>query len=91
MQASDNRAVAETKCNERSSRSHSVFRLKIDGLNTHTQESCTGKIHNVRDMGDVVLNSIRGSFNFFSHKTFISFKVLYHCGMDSPKYCKIPI
>lgn len=42
--ASHNRAVAETKCNERSSRSHSVFRLKISGVNKHTQEACIGKI-----------------------------------------------
>ena len=41
--ASHNRAVAETKCNERSSRSHSVFRLKISGINKHTQEACTGR------------------------------------------------
>ena len=40
--ASENRAVAETKCNERSSRSHSVFRLKITGLNEITKEGCEG-------------------------------------------------
>lgn len=43
--ASHNRAVAETKCNERSSRSHSVFRLKISGVNKHTQEACIGTLN----------------------------------------------
>eukprot|EP00914_Ancora_sagittata_P012665 GHVO01024338.1.p1 GENE.GHVO01024338.1~~GHVO01024338.1.p1 ORF type:complete len:247 (-),score=19.45 GHVO01024338.1:76-816(-) len=40
--ASTHRAVAETKMNEHSSRSHSVFRLHIDGLNTVTHEKCSG-------------------------------------------------
>jgi len=40
--ASHNRSVAETKCNERSSRSHSVFRLSIAGHNSLTEETCTG-------------------------------------------------
>ncbi|CAB4058604.1 KIFC1 [Lepeophtheirus salmonis] len=37
-----NRAVAATNCNERSSRSHSVFILKITGSNTITSEACQG-------------------------------------------------
>ena len=40
--AQKNRAVAATNCNERSSRSHSVFMLKIIGNNSVTSESCTG-------------------------------------------------
>ena len=40
--ASKNRAVGETQCNERSSRSHSVFRLRINGTNTITSETCAG-------------------------------------------------
>lgn len=40
--AGENRAVAETKCNERSSRSHSVFRLRINGKNSVTDECCLG-------------------------------------------------
>ncbi|XP_055998157.1 carboxy-terminal kinesin 2-like isoform X2 [Ostrea edulis] len=43
--ASHNRAVAETKCNERSSRSHSVFRLRISGVNKHTKEVCQGTLN----------------------------------------------
>ncbi|XP_061178033.1 carboxy-terminal kinesin 2-like [Saccostrea echinata] len=43
--ASHNRAVAETKCNERSSRSHSVFRLRISGVNRNTQEACIGTLN----------------------------------------------
>ncbi|KAL5007768.1 hypothetical protein ScPMuIL_016574 [Solemya velum] len=43
--ASDNRAVAETKCNEHSSRSHSVFRLKLTGNNKHTNEICQGTLN----------------------------------------------
>ena len=41
--ASHNRSVAETKCNERSSRSHSVFRLHLAGRNSLTEETCTGQ------------------------------------------------
>ncbi|XP_041366463.1 carboxy-terminal kinesin 2-like [Gigantopelta aegis] len=40
--ASENRAVAETKCNEHSSRSHSVFQLKLHGTNSITTETCSG-------------------------------------------------
>ena len=41
--AARNRAVAATQCNERSSRSHSVFRLKLTGKNAKTGEACDGK------------------------------------------------
>ena len=40
--ATQNRAVAATQCNERSSRSHSVFRLKLTGENHLTGEKCQG-------------------------------------------------
>lgn len=40
--AARKRAVAATNCNERSSRSHSVFRLHISGHNTVTEEKCRG-------------------------------------------------
>jgi len=40
--AARNRAVAATHCNERSSRSHSVFRLKLTGKNGKTRETCEG-------------------------------------------------
>ncbi|KYR01864.1 kinesin-14 [Tieghemostelium lacteum] len=40
--ASKTRSVAKTNCNERSSRSHSVFQLKIQGLNSYTKESSQG-------------------------------------------------
>lgn len=43
--ARKHRAVAETLCNERSSRSHSVFLLKISGSNSVTTESCTGTLN----------------------------------------------
>ena len=39
------RAVAATNCNERSSRSHSVFILKIQGSNSKTGESSTGSLN----------------------------------------------
>jgi len=42
--ASHNRSVAETKCNERSSRSHSVFRLHLTGRNSLTEETCAGQL-----------------------------------------------
>lgn len=43
--ASYNRAVAETLCNDRSSRSHSVFTLKITGSNQITTEKVEGLLN----------------------------------------------
>ena len=40
--ASSSRAVAATLMNERSSRSHSVFMLKVRGVNPLTNEKCEG-------------------------------------------------
>lgn len=41
--AAKNRAVASTAYNERSSRSHSIFRLKISGKNSVTGDSTSGE------------------------------------------------
>lgn len=43
--ARKNRAMAKTLCNERSSRSHSVFMLRIEGFNTATTETCCGTLN----------------------------------------------
>ncbi len=43
--AHKNRAVAATNCNERSSRSHSVFQLRITGSNSITTEACSGMLN----------------------------------------------
>ena len=43
--ARKNRAWAKTLANERSSRSHSVFMLKIEGHNSATSESCCGTLN----------------------------------------------
>ncbi|POS86042.1 hypothetical protein EPUL_003528 [Erysiphe pulchra] len=43
--AAANRSVASTKSNERSSRSHSVFMLKIVGQNTATNEKSEGTLN----------------------------------------------
>jgi len=43
--AAGNRAVAATQCNERSSRSHSVFMLKITGTNKILSETCCGTLN----------------------------------------------
>lgn len=45
QQAQKNRSVAATKANERSSRSHSVFILKLVGENTATGERCEGTLN----------------------------------------------
>nr|KAG5699218.1 hypothetical protein BaRGS_012739 [Batillaria attramentaria] len=45
QKASHNRAVAETKCNEHSSRSHSVFQLHLVGSNSITSEACQGTLN----------------------------------------------
>lgn len=44
-QASTNRSVAATKMNERSSRSHSVFTVRITGHNSITNHSCEGLLN----------------------------------------------
>ncbi|KAK5995973.1 Kinesin-like protein klpA [Cladobotryum mycophilum] len=44
-QASKNRSVAATKANERSSRSHSIFILKLIGENAATGERCEGTLN----------------------------------------------
>jgi len=44
-QAQSNRSVAATKANERSSRSHSVFILRLAGENSATNERCEGTLN----------------------------------------------
>lgn len=44
-QAKKNRSVAATKANERSSRSHSIFILKLVGENSATGERCEGTLN----------------------------------------------
>ncbi|TFK51907.1 kinesin-domain-containing protein [Heliocybe sulcata] len=43
--AQSRRTVAATLMNERSSRSHSVFTLRIQGSNSHTGETCDGSLN----------------------------------------------
>lgn len=43
--ASENRTIGETQCNERSSRSHSVFILQLKGENSLTTEKCEGQLN----------------------------------------------
>ncbi|PNY29690.1 Kinesin-like protein [Tolypocladium capitatum] len=45
QEAQSNRSVAATKANERSSRSHSVFILKLVGENSATGEHCEGTLN----------------------------------------------
>ncbi|XP_070538068.1 carboxy-terminal kinesin 2-like isoform X2 [Ptychodera flava] len=45
QKATQSRAVAATKCNERSSRSHSVFILNLHGRNEMTGEDCEGVLN----------------------------------------------
>ena len=55
--ANSRRSVAATLMNERSSRSHSVFTLRIRGKNSHTGESCHGSLNLVDLAGSERLNS----------------------------------
>jgi len=43
--ANSNRAIAATEMNARSSRSHSVFQLRITGRNTHSQDTCSAMVN----------------------------------------------
>ncbi|KAF9220018.1 kinesin-domain-containing protein [Gyrodon lividus] len=55
--ANSRRTVAATLMNERSSRSHSVFTLRIFGSNQHTGERCEGSLNLVDLAGSERLNS----------------------------------
>ena len=55
--ANSRRTVAATLMNERSSRSHSVFTLRILGRNEHTGERCEGSLNLVDLAGSERLNS----------------------------------
>ena len=56
QRASNNRSVASTKANERSSRSHSVFILKLMGENSITGEKSEGTLNLVDLAGSERLN-----------------------------------
>ncbi|KAI9004673.1 P-loop containing nucleoside triphosphate hydrolase protein [Gaertneriomyces semiglobifer] len=58
--AAQNRAVAATNCNERSSRSHSVFTLRLTGKNSLTDETSEG-ILNLIDLAGSERLSASGS------------------------------
>jgi kinesin family protein C1 len=58
--ALQNRSVAETQCNDRSSRSHSVFLLKISGNNHITGDSCEGVL-NLVDLAGSERLSVSGA------------------------------
>ncbi|KAJ1849881.1 kinesin-like nuclear fusion protein [Coemansia sp. RSA 2708] len=55
--AADNRTVAATNCNERSSRSHSVFTLYLQGKNSLTGESSSGVLNLIDLAGSERLSS----------------------------------
>lgn len=55
--AQSRRTVASTLMNERSSRSHSVFTLRISGSNAHSGEKCEGTLNLVDLAGSERLNS----------------------------------
>ncbi|KAH9004537.1 kinesin-domain-containing protein [Lactarius hatsudake] len=55
--ANSRRTVAATLMNERSSRSHSVFTLRIRGANTHTGQACEGALNLVDLAGSERLNA----------------------------------
>ena len=49
-----NRASSATKCNDRSSRSHSVFTLTIHGFNAHTHQHTNGALLSPLPMFDML-------------------------------------
>uniref|UniRef100_A0A7S1NB39 Kinesin-like protein n=1 Tax=Eutreptiella gymnastica TaxID=73025 RepID=A0A7S1NB39_9EUGL len=55
--AAKNRSTAATKMNERSSRSHSVFTLKITGINQDTNQKSNGVLNLIDLAGSERLNS----------------------------------
>lgn len=59
--ASKNRVVAYTNCNERSSRSHSVFSLQITGKNDSTQQTTHGILNLIDLAGSERLKESKSS------------------------------
>ncbi|KAJ7601063.1 kinesin-domain-containing protein [Mycena floridula] len=59
--AQSRRSVAATLMNERSSRSHSVFTLRINGTNKSTKETCEGSLNLVDLAGSERINVSFGS------------------------------
>ncbi|KAK5667698.1 kinesin-like nuclear fusion protein, variant 2 [Batrachochytrium dendrobatidis] len=55
--AAQNRAIAATNCNERSSRSHSVFTLRLTGSNSLTEETSYGVLNLIDLAGSERLSS----------------------------------
>jgi kinesin family protein C1 len=55
--AAKNRSVASTNCNERSSRSHSVFTLSIHGVNSETKQRTHGVLNLIDLAGSERLNN----------------------------------
>ena len=55
--ANQNRKVAETFCNERSSRSHSIFQLKLHGKNIRSGQEINGTL-NLIDLAGFCIYSI---------------------------------
>ncbi|KAM0682499.1 kinesin-like nuclear fusion protein [Mitosporidium daphniae] len=56
-EASENRSIGETRCNERSSRSHSVFTLSVAGENPDTGEKIEGLLNLIDLAGSERLSS----------------------------------
>lgn len=55
--SNDNRAVGETQCNDRSSRSHSVFLMRLVGYNPLTEEKTEGLLNLIDLAGSERLSS----------------------------------
>ncbi|KAI9228490.1 MAG: P-loop containing nucleoside triphosphate hydrolase protein, partial [Piptocephalis tieghemiana] len=60
QRAAANRAVASTQCNDRSSRSHSVFILRLHGTHETSGETCDGVL-NLIDLAGSERLSVSGS------------------------------
>lgn len=61
--SNQNRKVAETFCNERSSRSHSIFQLKLQGKNLKSGQEINGTLNLIDLAGN---DSVR---QFFKYKS----------------------
>ena len=75
--AARNRAVAATQCNERSSRSHSVFRLKLTGKNAKTGEACDGKHMILLPLTLILRNLPRFAIWLLAHEELGCFQASY--------------
>lgn len=72
--ANQNRKVAETFCNERSSRSHSIFQLKLQGKNLKSGQEINGTLNLIDLAGNCSFRQI-SKYKSLKNRFFIIYEI----------------